>query len=92
MLLVAVASLVESRGRDPVFYHQVRVGQNGKLFRLHKFRSMRVDAEADGVARCAGALVGGEDAFGQLVEHGDVDDQRVAAGTEIGRASCRVRV
>jgi sugar transferase (PEP-CTERM system associated) len=53
MLLVALASLIESRGRDPVFYHQVRVGQNGKLFRLHKFRSMRVDAEADGIARWA---------------------------------------
>jgi len=53
MCLVAVASLIESRGRDPVFYHQVRVGEGGKLFRLHKFRSMRVDAEADGVPRWA---------------------------------------
>lgn len=53
MLIVAAASLIESRGRDPVFFHQVRVGQQGKLFRLHKFRSMRVDAEADGVARWA---------------------------------------
>jgi len=51
MLLVALASLIEYRGRAPVLYHQVRVGQNGKLFRLHKFRSMCVDAEADGVAR-----------------------------------------
>jgi sugar transferase (PEP-CTERM system associated) len=53
MLLVAAASLIESRGRDPILYHQTRVGQNGKPFRLHKFRSMRVDAEADGVARWA---------------------------------------
>jgi sugar transferase (PEP-CTERM system associated) len=53
MVLVALASLIESRGRDPVFYHQVRVGQNGRLFRLHKFRSMRVDAEVDGVAQWA---------------------------------------
>ncbi len=53
MALVALASMIESRGRDPVLFHQVRVGQNGTLFRLHKFRSMRVDAEADGVARWA---------------------------------------
>jgi sugar transferase (PEP-CTERM system associated) len=53
MLLVALASLIESRARDPIFYHQVRVGQNGTLLRLHKFRSMRVDAESDGVARWA---------------------------------------
>ncbi len=48
MLGVSFASLIESRFRDPIFYHQVRVGQHGKLFRIHKFRSMRVDAEADG--------------------------------------------
>jgi lipopolysaccharide/colanic/teichoic acid biosynthesis glycosyltransferase len=53
MLLVTIASLIESRGRDPILYHQVRVGQHGRLFHVHKFRSMRVDAEADGVARWA---------------------------------------
>ncbi len=53
MLLVAAASLIESGGRDPIFYHQVRIGRDGKPFRLHKFRSMRTDAEADGVARWA---------------------------------------
>lgn len=53
MALVALASLIESRFRDPIFYHQVRVGQDGMPFRLHKFRSMRVDAEADGQARWA---------------------------------------
>jgi len=53
MMLVIVASMIESRGRDPVFFHQIRVGQNGTLFRLHKFRSMRVDAESDGVPRWA---------------------------------------
>jgi sugar transferase (PEP-CTERM system associated) len=55
MLAVAVASLVASRGRDPVLYHQVRIGRDGKPFRLHKFRSMHTDAEADGVARWARA-------------------------------------
>jgi sugar transferase (PEP-CTERM system associated) len=54
MLLVAVASLIESRGRDPILYHQIRIGQGGLPFRLHKFRSMRVDAEADGRPQWAG--------------------------------------
>lgn len=53
MILVTLSSLIESRGKDPILYRQVRVGQNGKLFHLYKFRSMRVDAEADGVARWA---------------------------------------
>jgi sugar transferase (PEP-CTERM system associated) len=46
MLLIAIASLVSSVGRDPVFYRQVRVGQNGRLFTIYKFRSMRVNAES----------------------------------------------
>ena len=53
MVMVALASVIESRGRAPILYHQVRVGQHGNLFNVHKFRSMRVDAEADGVARRA---------------------------------------
>lgn len=43
MVLVALAVRVSSRG--PVFYRQTRVGLNGKLFTLYKFRSMGVDAE-----------------------------------------------
>lgn len=46
MLLIAMASLIASLGRDPVLYRQVRVGQNGKLFTINKFRSMQVNAES----------------------------------------------
>lgn len=53
MLLVALAIWVESGGKGPIFFHQVRVGLNGRSFKVHKFRSMRTDAEADGVARWA---------------------------------------
>ena len=53
MLLVSIASLIESGFRDPVLYTQVRVGLNGKPFKVLKFRSMRTDAESDGIARWA---------------------------------------
>jgi sugar transferase (PEP-CTERM system associated) len=44
MLLSAIAVKATSRG--PVLYHQQRVGQHGRIFTVHKFRSMRADAEA----------------------------------------------
>lgn len=48
MIVTALAILIESGGRGPVFYRQVRVGQNWELIEVLKFRSMRVDAEKDG--------------------------------------------
>lgn len=51
MLLTALAVWLESGG--PVLYRQVRVGERGRHFEIVKFRSMRVDAEGDGVARWA---------------------------------------
>jgi sugar transferase (PEP-CTERM system associated) len=47
-LLAAAVIWLEDRG--PIFYRQLRTGQNGRLFQIVKFRSMRVDAEGDGRA------------------------------------------
>ena len=44
MALVAFVVWLTSDG--PVLYHQQRVGQHGRLFTVHKFRSMRQNAEA----------------------------------------------
>ena len=55
MLLVALAIRLESGAGQPVLYFQDRVGERGRVFRLYKFRSMRTDAEAGGVARWASA-------------------------------------
>src|SRR4030095_14450364 len=41
--LLAVAVRLTSKG--PAIYHQERVGQGGRVFTVHKFRSMREDAE-----------------------------------------------
>ena len=51
MLLTAIIIKLSDRG--PVFYKQVRCTINNKEFHIIKFRSMRVDAEKDGVARLA---------------------------------------
>jgi len=50
LLIIAVAIKVTSRG--PVFYHQERVGMDGKRFVIHKFRTMICDAEKDGPVMC----------------------------------------
>ena len=42
-LFTAIAIKLEDGG--PVFFSQIRVGKNGKFFRMHKFRSMCVGAE-----------------------------------------------
>ncbi|HEY8939207.1 MAG TPA: TIGR03013 family XrtA/PEP-CTERM system glycosyltransferase [Cellvibrio sp.] len=46
MVLTAIAVRLDSSG--PILYHQIRVGLNGKTFRIYKFRSMRQDAEKNG--------------------------------------------
>jgi sugar transferase (PEP-CTERM system associated) len=48
MLVTVLAIMLEDGWRSPLFYQQERVGFGGKIFRLLKFRSMRVDAEAAG--------------------------------------------
>ncbi len=45
MALIALIIRLESRG--PVLFTQLRVGEKGRLFYIHKFRSMRLGAEAE---------------------------------------------
>ena len=47
-IVILTAILIKLDSRGPIFYKQERVGKNGQPFTLLKFRSMRVDAEADG--------------------------------------------
>ena len=46
-LLIAVVIKLDSKG--PVFFRQVRVGKNGKEFKIFKFRTMVVGAEKKGM-------------------------------------------
>jgi sugar transferase (PEP-CTERM system associated) len=51
MLIAAIVITMEDNG--PILFRQERVGYRGQPFMVLKFRSMRVDAERDGVARWA---------------------------------------
>lgn len=45
-ILVSIWIKLDSKG--PIFYRQIRVGKNGKNFRIHKFRTMTVNADKQG--------------------------------------------
>ena len=71
--MLAIAIKIRSESPGPVIYAQNRVGKNGRVFRLYKFRSMYVDAESRG-ARWAD----GEDRritpFGRFMRRTRVDE------------------
>lgn len=45
VLYLFVAPAIYLRSPGPIFFSQIRVGRNGKQFKLYKFRSMYMDAE-----------------------------------------------
>ena len=51
MLITAI--LIKCYDKGPVFYKQTRCTIGGREFQIMKFRSMKVDAEKDGIARLA---------------------------------------
>ena len=46
-LIVSILIWLEDRG--PIIYKQKRVGLNGKIFNIYKFRSMNINAEVEGI-------------------------------------------
>lgn len=50
-IMIGVAIAIKAYDGGPVFYKQTRLTKDGKKFKILKFRSMRTDAEKDGVAR-----------------------------------------
>ncbi len=54
-VMCLTALLIALEDGFPLFYRQERVGRNGRLFNVIKFRSMRTDAESDGQPRWATA-------------------------------------
>lgn len=50
-VFLVTAAAIKAHDHGPVLYKQKRLTKDGKVFEVLKFRSMRVDAEKDGVAR-----------------------------------------
>lgn len=71
MLLLALGVKLSSSG--PVFYRQQRVGLNGKVFEMLKFRSMPVDVEKEGV-QWGGAVAKTNTWFGAFIRKTSLDE------------------
>ncbi|MCQ2543082.1 MAG: sugar transferase [Lachnospiraceae bacterium] len=72
MLVSAIIIKVSDRG--PVFYKQVRCTINDKEFKIIKFRSMKVNAEADGKARLASKNDDRITPFGKFIRKVRIDE------------------
>jgi len=53
-LISVLISLIRLTSKGPGIYSQVRTGRGGKNFKMHKLRSMYIDAESSGVQWCSG--------------------------------------
>jgi lipopolysaccharide/colanic/teichoic acid biosynthesis glycosyltransferase len=77
--LIMLAIRIESAG--PAFFTQERVGKNGRIFRMYKFRSMAADAEARKLS-----LLGQNEATGSLFKIRS-DPRRTRVGRILRRLS-----
>lgn len=59
VVMVAFAPIIYFTDRGPVFYNALRIGRNGKLFKMYKFRSMYVGAPD--IRLADGSTYNGED-------------------------------
>ncbi len=71
-ILLAILIFITSPG--PVFYSQLRMGKHNRVFRLYKFRTMRVDAEKNGAQWSSGANDPRVTAIGKLLRYTHLDE------------------
>ena len=48
-ILILISALIYLEDRGPIFYQQKRTGVNGSIIKILKFRSMKIDAEKEGI-------------------------------------------
>lgn len=73
-IMIVTALLIVLEDKGPIFYLQERVGLNGRLFSVIKFRSMRTDAEGDGKPRWATANDDRTTRIGRIIRKLRIDE------------------
>lgn len=72
-IFVATALIIKLESPGRIFYSQKRVGENGKVFKILKFRSMKEDAEKDGPVWAA-AMDNRTTLFGRFIRKTRIDE------------------
>jgi len=72
--MLFVVFLIKISSKGPVFYSQTRVGLDGKPFQILKFRSMRVDDEAETGPKWASADDPRKTRLGTLLRRTSIDE------------------
>jgi Undecaprenyl-phosphate glucose phosphotransferase len=73
-VLILVAALVKLTSQGPVFYRQTRMGLDGRAFKMLKFRSMRIEAEAESGPVWAKAADERRTLLGRLLRRTSLDE------------------
>jgi sugar transferase (PEP-CTERM system associated) len=73
-VIIGTALAIKLDSPGPIFYRQTRVGLRGKPFMLTKFRSMRTDAEADGIPQWSGQSDPRVTAVGAFIRKTRIDE------------------
>lgn len=82
---VGLGILLESKG--PIIYSQVRLGKNGKEYKIYKYRSMYADAEIDGHARPASENDDRVTKIGRLLRKSHLDELPQSINIFLGEMS-----
>lgn len=73
-VMIVTTLLIALEDGFPVLYKQERVGLNGRVFKVVKFRSMRTDAEKDGTPRWASAKDNRVTRIGRIIRKLRIDE------------------
>lgn len=73
-VMIVTTLLIALEDGFPVLYKQERVGLNGRIFKVVKFRSMRTDAEKDGTPRWASAKDNRVTRIGRIIRKLRIDE------------------
>lgn len=73
-LMLAVSILIKIDSRGPVIFRQKRIGRNGKVFEIYKFRSMCVGAEKTGSGVYSGKGDARDTRIGKILRATSIDE------------------